>query len=122
MAKEIPNPLSISSRSRRMTVKHKVQSIKKTNQKTIAKLQNPKVDPVHSTVSNSQVQLDPHSPINGVVRASINKTAIKRQSFLIRHENLFKPLLPASNYFTKLSKSEKLNAIDQWIHPVQGHC
>ena len=73
----------------------------------------------HSIVVYSQVQLDPHSHINRVVRGSITKTAIKRQSFLIRHENLFKPLLPAINYFTKLSKSENLNAIERGFIPYK---
>ena len=41
--------------------------------------------------------------MNALIRQSITKTAIKRQAFLVHHASLFKPLLPPSNYYSKLS-------------------
>ena len=113
------NPLSIPLRPRLKTAKYKAQSINKTNHKTIAKSKKQKVQLSYSIVPNPQVQLDPHSHINRLVRASITKTAVKRQSFLIHHENLFKRLLPSSNYYTKLSKSETSNTAHNGFIPYK---
>ena len=44
--------------------------------------------------------------MSSLVRKSIPQTVKKRQAFLIHHENLFRPLLPASNFYTKLSAAD----------------
>jgi len=50
--------------------------------------------------------------MNALIRNSISATAVKRQTFLVLHENLFQPLLPATNYYTKVPESviNKANA------------
>ena len=55
--------------------------------------------------------MHPEVRINDLVRASTLQTAIKRQAFLIRHENLFKALLPQSNYYTNISTTSECSIV-----------
>ena len=57
--------------------------------------------------------------MNSLVRASIPQTVKKRQAFLLHHDELFKPLLPASNFYTKLSKGEVADAVTRGFTPFK---
>ena len=57
--------------------------------------------------------------MNSLVRSSIKQTLAKRQSFLVHHENLFKTLLPESNYYTKMPSSEFTNAFNRGFKPYK---
>jgi SWI/SNF-related matrix-associated actin-dependent regulator of chromatin subfamily A member 5 len=45
------------------------------------------------------------------------QTALKKTSFLLRHDAFFKPLLPKSNFYTKLSAEEVAAATSNGIIP-----
>jgi SWI/SNF-related matrix-associated actin-dependent regulator of chromatin subfamily A member 5 len=47
----------------------------------------------------------------------MTQTVAKRTSFLVRHEAFFKPLLPNSNFYAKLSAEEVAAATSNGIIP-----
>jgi len=57
--------------------------------------------------------------MNNLVRKSIPQTVKKRQAFLLHHENLFKPLLPESNFYTKLSKDDVAEGVNHGFTPFK---
>ena len=57
--------------------------------------------------------------MNNLVRTSIPQTIKKRQAFLIHHEKLVKPLLPASNFYTKLSKDDVAEGVSNGFIPFK---
>jgi SWI/SNF-related matrix-associated actin-dependent regulator of chromatin subfamily A member 5 len=50
---------------------------------------------------------------------SIQETRAKHQAFLVHHENLFKPLLPETNYYTKIPKPEVAKAFKRGFKPYK---
>jgi len=55
--------------------------------------------------------------MNASIRQSIPQTAATRQNFLVHHEYLFKPLLPESNYYSKLPAKARSNAASEGFTP-----
>ena len=54
--------------------------------------------------------------MNAIVRASIPLTLAKRHSFLVHHEKLFRPLLPAAaNYYTRAEAKETIKEIEGFV-------
>lgn len=58
--------------------------------------------------------------MNALIRTSITVTAVKRQTFLVLHEHLFQPLLPATNYYIKVPASVTNNAHAQGFIPYRS--
>jgi SNF2 family DNA or RNA helicase len=75
---------------------------------------------IHTDPANiQQVKMEAQSKSNALVRASNPLTLQKRQSFLLHHECLFTPLLPATNYFRKLSEADRHAGMERGFVPYK---